>query len=220
MKYIYKIVIAVFIFVLMVGGFYQLKQLEQQSQQRLVEQKQQKEQQMLQEQQERQNETNDIIAKLDNDNLTEEEMKSILNRIETLKPEDGTDLNVLKEYCQAKYKEMTTREPLLKDRYAEATYYAKLIPDNYNGALKERILSYKKYIIQKNKDAIAEFNRMADEVGVTLTIGDPEQAVVEAYGHPIRINTTETANGTTKQYVYPDNNYVYVTNGTVTAIQH
>lgn len=178
------------------------------------------EQKAQQEEQEKQERLNKIITLLDNEKLTQAELKTILDEIKSFKPNDGSNLKVLQNYSQSRYEEMITDEPLLKDRYAAAVYYANLIPDNYNGVLKDKILAYKKYIIQKNKNAIDEFNRLANEIGVTLNIGDPEQAVIDAYGQPIRINTTETAEGTKKQYVYPNNHYVYVTNGKVTAIQH
>lgn len=40
-----------------------------------------------------------------------------------------------------------------------------------------------------------------------------------SWGEPETVNKTTYSWGTTEQWVYPDNNYVYLENGVVTAVQ-
>jgi len=53
-------------------------------------------------------------------------------------------------------------------------------------------------------------------------VGMSGNAVLASWGRPRDINRTVTANGTRQQWIYgefPSARYVYLTNGTVTAIQ-
>ncbi len=54
-----------------------------------------------------------------------------------------------------------------------------------------------------------------------VKIGMPKKRVIEAsnWGEPKSINETVTGSGTREQWVYGDGQYLYFTNGRVTAIQ-
>lgn len=51
-------------------------------------------------------------------------------------------------------------------------------------------------------------------------IGAKEDFVTLAWGSPVKVNRTVTANRVKEQWVYGSGNYVYVTNGLVTGIQN
>ena len=53
----------------------------------------------------------------------------------------------------------------------------------------------------------------------SVRIGMSERAAVCSWGRYERVNTTTTANGTRKQFVYGSGRYLYTTNGRVTAFQ-
>jgi hypothetical protein len=46
-----------------------------------------------------------------------------------------------------------------------------------------------------------------------------QQVYDTCWGKPSKINTTQTLSGTSDQLVYPRGNYIYLTDGIVTAIQ-
>ncbi len=50
-------------------------------------------------------------------------------------------------------------------------------------------------------------------------IGATKDAVIAAWGSPLDINKTITANGEREQWVFRNNNYIYLSNGVVSAIQ-
>ncbi|WP_332914689.1 hypothetical protein [Algoriphagus boritolerans] len=52
-----------------------------------------------------------------------------------------------------------------------------------------------------------------------IWIGMTEAMLLDSWGSPDEINRTVTANLVSKQYVYPNYQYVYVENGKVTAFQ-
>ena len=55
--------------------------------------------------------------------------------------------------------------------------------------------------------------------GGTLAIGNTEQEAVRAWCFPRDINKTQTASGTSEQWVYPNRGYLYFENGILTVIQ-
>jgi hypothetical protein len=60
---------------------------------------------------------------------------------------------------------------------------------------------------------------LTEAKSVKVQIGSPDSDVIEAYGYPEKMNTTETAGSLRVQYVYPGGMYIYTVNGRVTAIQ-
>ena len=73
----------------------------------------------------------------------------------------------------------------------------------------------------------AEVKAWADEVEAenkekeahSIHIGDSKDTVIQKWGKPMRVNRLQTANGVSEQLVY-GNQYVYIDDGIVTAIQN
>jgi hypothetical protein len=66
----------------------------------------------------------------------------------------------------------------------------------------------------------ATHNALVEAKSVKVQIGSPDSDVIEAYGPPEKMNTTETSGSFRVQYVYPNGMYIYTVNGRVTAIQN
>ena len=59
-------------------------------------------------------------------------------------------------------------------------------------------------------------NHIKSEPRIGMTADEVREST---WGNPSHINKTTTANGTSEQWVYSDNKYIYIENGVVTAIQ-
>ncbi len=69
--------------------------------------------------------------------------------------------------------------------------------------------------------AKAEKERKADAKKQGVAIGFTEREVIESsWGKPHSVNTTTYSFGTKSQWVYGNRNYLYFTNGVLTAIQN
>ena len=78
---------------------------------------------------------------------------------------------------------------------------------------------YKQFNDAKNKEELRKEKEKKKQRGVN--IGMTMQQVLDSmWGEPEKINKTTTAYGTSEQWVYPNNNYLYFENGILTAIQN
>ena len=87
-------------------------------------------------------------------------------------------------------------------------------------------LSVKKAIanIQRKKDnfvsSAKEAKRLVSLPGVVIGMSANKVINESSWGKPRSVNTTTTAAGVREQWVYGGNNYLYFTNGVLTAIQN
>ena len=78
---------------------------------------------------------------------------------------------------------------------------------------------YKQFNDAKNREELRKEKEKKKQRGVN--IGMTKQQVLDSmWGEPEKINKTTTAYGTSEQWVYPNNNYLYFENGILTAIQN
>ncbi|MCY6371605.1 hypothetical protein [Clostridium ganghwense] len=115
----------------------------------------------------------------------------------------------LKYYTQAMHNIYTNDDRIkkysLEIRIRDAKRKIKRIESDYDGPFSEQIKRLQNYL---------EDRKYEPEIGMN------ELELLFACGIPNDINTTKTANSISKQYVYDNNLYVYVKNGTVTTIQN
>lgn len=91
----------------------------------------------------------------------------------------------------------------------------------------ERIDKLKAAKEAKDAEVNRKLKALADEVEAenkekeahSIHIGDSKNTVIQKWGNPMRVNRTQTANGVSEQLVY-GNQYVYIDDGIVTAIQN
>lgn len=79
------------------------------------------------------------------------------------------------------------------------------------GLFRERLLSPN--LTPGEKDKISRCERDGPAIGATA------MDVRNCWGPPRSVNTTSTAAGKTEQFVFPQQGYVYLTDGIVTAVQ-
>lgn len=97
------------------------------------------------------------------------------------------------------------------------------IPTGYSGLLAQEILSFKQEVkseLDKNKKLLANITKAEElEKNSAISIGDPDLKVIKIYGEPTSKNKIITENKQYEQWVYPNNFYIYIENGTVTSWQ-
>lgn len=84
----------------------------------------------------------------------------------------------------------------------------------YFGSKEEWQAKHNAYIEQEAKLLDAPVQKVKPEIGMTEL-----EVMKTTWGAPEKKNTTTTSGGTSEQWVYSDNRYVYLDNGIVTAIQ-
>jgi hypothetical protein len=143
----------------------------------------------------KQNEIKQLLLKKDDIDLDKElslKYGAIVRSIESVKfipPELKTSINTLYKTAVKKKK-----------------YYSKRDNERMEKITEEYIREEKINYVTKNPKTVS--------IGMTK-----EEVLTEGWGRPIDINRTITANGTSEQWVYDDNKYLYFENGILTAIQ-
>ncbi len=149
---------------------------------------------------------------------------------------DCPDAAVLKTYAKAMREVSTYDGHMTNLNVLENKTLQQLaadLPDNYNGALADKIIPFKRLIIGMENEAKkqaasdaqnAEKHKKSLEEGKygNLRPGDSEEKVTAAMGKPDRINASETKEGSIKQYVFHHNGksiYVYTKDGVVTEVR-
>jgi hypothetical protein len=104
--------------------------------------------------------------------------------------------------------ERATRDSLLKVRVQKGLHESDSV-ENFIRIRdeKEKISFYGKEDYNKAKSG-------------AVWVGMDEGLIYISWGRPDKVNKTESKYGVSKQFVYPDNKYIYTEDGKVTTIQH
>lgn len=128
------------------------------------------------------------------------------------------DAQVLSIYAEAKYDEYMPGANY-RQQYQLAKDELDKIPNNYDGSFATDIKTFKQKVIhrletyaQSDKDAVKERTNK-------IYTGDSDAKVIQLWGEPKRKNRTVVGNVVREQWIYGDNNYIYIENGVVTGWQ-
>lgn len=146
--------------------------------------------------------------------INKKQYDEALKLMATMKSEKSDELKVIDNYNGALWSiKHGSEHSLLSELYK--------IPDNYDGHFSNEIKALKK----KYNTKIAEYAASQYRVARYLekkepTIGMTSNQVRESrWGSPQKINKLTTVNGTSEQWVYSANRYLYLENDILTAIQ-
>jgi len=125
------------------------------------------------------------------------------------------------EQCNCLYNFASAMEEKQKGNHDMMIYYLSNIPFNYKGILEKEI----NFNMNKYKAEINDSKRIKRHIEIEDKKLDPKIGMTKEeirnskWGNPIEINKTTTKYGTSEQWVYPNNKYIYFEDGEVTAIQ-
>ena len=145
-------------------------------------------------------------------------------------PKDGSST-----YWRDKYAQELGRNKLIEEEFGEQCLgrFNKQIADEY--CLRSKNNKYQTAWMLKitkemadeepaqvaaEKKANAEAARLAKLPGVRIGMTSDQVIAQSSWGRPSSVNRTTTSAGTREQWVYGSRNYLYFTNGILTAIQN